>query len=281
MKCAAAGLVTLTATTMTSAEPFLSDTIAISTKDRIVASGKIDHFDRSSLFDYSDGGADMYLDGGMVACLVRQYAFRGSIHGSVEIAAYNMKTPLRATGLFRTIAEDLSVTTTDNVQTVSDVRRTVFRKNQWLMDIVDKSDTEVPPGTLVRTALALAAQLPDNPGRLSEFALLPQQNKTVGSERYYYRNFLSRSYLPCALAARYTVDAVPCTLFVSDADSIPVSRKSMGKLAESFSTVPIADTLFTPTLVAVLKGVHVVGVVGQIGRTSALALIKECLLLLK
>jgi hypothetical protein len=276
-----AGLAALVAATVTSAGTILSDTITISTKDRIVASGKMDHFDRSTLFDYSDGGADMYLDAGMVECLVRQYAFRGSTKGSVEIAAYDMKTPLRATGLFQTIAEDLSVTTNNNVQTVSDVRRTVFHKDLWVMDIIDKSDPAAPPETLVKTALALASQLPGNPGRPSEFALLPQQNKTVGSERYYYRNFLSRSYLPCALAARYTVDAVPCTLFVSDADSVPASRRSMGKLAESFSTVPIADTLFTPTLVAVLKGVHVVGVVGGIGKTSALALIKGCLALLK
>jgi hypothetical protein len=269
------------AITVTSAGPILSDTITISTKDRIITSGKIDRFDRSSLFDYSDGGADMYLDGGMVECFVRQYAFHGSTKGSMEIAAYDMKTPLRATGLFQTISEDHSVATTDSVQTVSDVRRTVFHKNQWLMDIVDKSGTAVPPEALVKTALALAAQLPGNSGRPSEFALLPQPNKTIGSERYYYRNFLSRSYLPCALAARYTVNAVPCTLFVSEADSAPAARKSLGKLAESFSTIPTADTLFSPALVAVSKGVYVLGVAGHVGTANALALIKACLSLLK
>ncbi len=275
--CRAVAMLTMVITTAAVAGTILPDTLVISGKDRLIASGKAERFDRSSIFEYSDGGADVYLDGGMAACVVRQYDFRGSVKGSFEVAAYDMQTSLRATGLFQTLSEEHATAMAGTVETMSDVRRCVFHKGGWLVDIVDKSDREVTAGILAKAAAALSASIRGAPGMPPEYSWLPQKEKNAGSERYYYRNFLSRSYLPCALTARYTCGAVPCTLFVSENDSAGSARKGMEKLAASLNAIPRADTIATPSLTAVIKGACIIGVAGEAAAKSVMDLIKACI----
>jgi hypothetical protein len=264
----------------TIAGTLLVDSLRISAKDKIVASGKAEHYDRSSIFEYSDGGADVYLDGGFATCLVRQYDFQGAVKGSLEIAAYDMTTPLKVLGLFQTLAEGHAVLRSGIMETMSDIRREVFHKGAWLVEIVDKSDKVLPVAALAQTAAALAAVIPDGPAVPTEYSWLPKKGKVSGSERYYHRNFLSRSYLLCALTARYTCAAVPCTLFISQHDSLSAARKDMQKLAASISTANTGDTLFTPTLTAVIKGPFLIGVTGIAPRKNVMDLIKACIVLL-
>jgi hypothetical protein len=273
------GLLTIIAANTAVAGTLLADTLLIAGKDRIVASGKAERFDRSSIFEYSDGGADIYLDAGFVVCGVRQYNFRGSVKGSIEIAAYDMKTPLRAVGLFQTLAEEHTVSMSGNLEMMSDVRRVVFHKSEWLVEIVDKSDSEVPGGTLAKAAIALGATLPGSPGVPAEYSRLPHMGKTAGSERYYHRNFLSRSYLPCALTARYMCETVPCTLFVSQNDSSGAAHKGMEKLAASLNTIQTSDTILAPSLTAVVKGAYIFGVTGRAERKKVMDLIRTCMTL--
>ena len=110
------GLLLVIATNSIFAGTLLVDSLRISAKDKIMASGKAEHYDRSSIFEYSDGGADVYLDGGFATCVVRQYDFQGAVKGSLEIAAYDMATPLKAQGLFkrRRLSARLKVTGTQN-----------------------------------------------------------------------------------------------------------------------------------------------------------------------
>jgi hypothetical protein len=258
---------------------FLVDSLVISAKDKIVASGKAEQFDRSSIFEYSDGGADVYLDGGFAACVVRQYDFHGAIKGNLEIAAYDMTTPLKAMGLFQTLAEGRAESRSGTVETMSDIRREVFHKSGWLVEIIDKSDKVLPVAALAQTAAALAAVIPDGPAVPTEYSWLPKKGKVSGSERYYHRNFLSRSYLGCALTARYACAAVPCTLFVSQHDSLPAARKDMQKLAASFNATQTGDTLGSPALMAMIKGPYLIGVTGKASRENVMDLIKSCIAL--
>jgi hypothetical protein len=258
----------------------LVDSLRISAKDKIVASGKAEHYDRSSIFEYSDGGADVYLDGGFAACVVRQYDFQGNLKGGLEIVAYDMTTPLKALGLFQTLAEGHSVSRSGTVETMLDIRRDVFHKSGWLVEIIDKSDKVLPVAALAQTAAALAAMIPDGPAVPTEYSWLPKKGKVSGSERYYHRNFLSRSYLPCALTARYACAAVPCTLFISQHDSLPAARKDMQKLAASFNATQTGDTLGSPALMAMIKGPYLIGVTGKASRENVMDLIKTCLVLL-
>jgi len=255
----------------------LPESLLIAGKERIVASGKAELFDRSSIFEYSDGGADLYLDAGFTTCVVRQYDFFGNAKGSIEVAAYDMRTTLRSLGLFQTLTEGHTVSTSGNFETMSDVRRQVLHKNGMLMELVDKSERELGPRALARIATAFGAALPGAGGLPAEFSELPLEGKTPGSERYYHRNFLSRSYLPCVLTARYTCDAVPCSLFISQQDSAPPARTGMQKLAASVNTILTGDTLHAPALTAVVKGAYIIGVAGPATREKALGLIKACI----
>jgi hypothetical protein len=264
----------------TIAETFLVDSLRISSKDKIKASGKAEHYDRSSIFEYSDGGADVYLDGGFATCVVRQYDFQGNLKGGLEIVAYDMATPLKALGLFQTLAEGHAISRSGTMETMSDIRREVFHKGSWLVEIVDKSDNVLPAAALAQTGAALSAGIPDGPAAPAEFSWLPKKDRVAGSERYFHRNFLSRSYLPCALTARYTCAAVPCTLFISQHDSTMAARKNLGKLAASFTTTQTGDTLRTPELTAVIKGRYLVGVTGKTPRENVMDLIKACVVLL-
>jgi hypothetical protein len=277
---ALAVLLIANATNSIFAGTLLVDSLRISAKDKIVASGKAEHYDRSSIFEYSDGGADVYLDGGFAACVVRQYDFQGNLKGGLEIVAYDMTTPLKALGLFQTLAEGHSVSRSGTVETMLDIRRDVFHKSGWLVEIIDKSDKVLPVAALAQTAAALAAVIPDGPAVPPEYSWLPKKGRASGSERYYHRNFLSRSYLPCALTARYTCVAVPCTLFISQHDSLPAARKDMQKLAASFDAMQTGDTLRTPALTAIIKGPFLVGVAGRAPRENVMDLIKTCLVLL-
>lgn len=268
------GLMTIIAANTAGAGTLLVDSLLIAGKDRIVASGRTERFDRSSIYEYSDGGADIYLDAGFVVCEERKYDFRGSVKGSIDVTAYDMKTPLRAVGLFQTLAEERTVSMSGDLETMSDVRRVVFHKGEWLVEVVDKSDIEVSGGTLAKAAMALAATLPGPPGAPVEYSRLPHIGKTPGSERYYHQNFLSRSYLPCALTARYTCKTVPCTLFVSQNDSSGAARKGMEKLAASLNTIQTSDTVLASSLTAVLKGAYIIGVTGQADRKKVMDLIR-------
>lgn len=263
-----------------SAGPLLVDTITIASGDKIIASSKTEQFDRSSIFEYSDGGADVYLDGGFADCFVRQYDFYGNLKGGLEITAYDMTTPLKTQGLFQTLSEGRAISRIGDLETMSDVRRCVFHKAAWLVEIVDKSDKQSAASALLKAAKALSALVPDGPIVPPEYSQLPLKEKTSGSERYYHRNFLSRSYFPCALTAQYICGAAACTLFISRHDSAAFARKDLNKLAASLSARNTGDTLVTPALTVLIKGSVLIGVSGQANQDSVMGLIRACAALL-
>jgi len=263
-----------------SAGPLLVDTITIAGGDKIIASSKTEHFDRSSIFEYSDGGADVYLDGGFADCFVRQYDFYGNLKGGLEITAYDMTTPLKAQGLFQTLSEGRAISRIGDLETMSDVRRCVFHKAAWLVEIVDKSDKKLAASALLKATRALSALVPDGPIVPPEYSQLPLKGKTSGSERYYHRNFHSRSYFPCALTAQYLRGAVACTLFISSHDSAVFARNDLNKLAASLSARNTGDTLVTAALTVMIKGPFLIGVTGQANQDSVMGLIRACAALL-
>ena len=162
----------------------LADSFPIRGSGTMIASGAVDRFDRSSIYEYLDGGADMYLDGGFTACIVRRYDLVGTVKGSLTITAYDMKTPLRAQGLFQTLAEGYTISKAGNVETMADVRREAFRAGAWLVEVVDKSDKELPAETLTRIAADLGSAMSgSSTGAPAEYSRLPHQGKVAGSER--------------------------------------------------------------------------------------------------
>jgi hypothetical protein len=188
----------------------LPDTIG--TPAQAVALAPVEQYASRNLYEYIDGGADVYMDAGLKSCTVRRYGgcmYKGS---EFEVALFTMAAPVNAFGLFRQLHE--SRTRAIGTESAAEPLRVSFWKSSWYAEVIDKSSKPVPDSALASLARAVAVRMPGDTGMPVELHLLPRSEKMPGSEQYRKTGFLSRSFLDSVVFAQYRCATCTCTLFV-------------------------------------------------------------------
>jgi hypothetical protein len=211
-------------------EALLPDTIGGPAGE--VAFAKPENYPAHGLYEYIDGGADVYIEAGLKTCVVRQYRGLKNKSAEFEIAVFDMGSPICAFGLFRQLHDSLARGI--GTESASEPRRISFWKSSLYVEVIDKSLNEVSDSAIASLAKNVAKALHGDTLLPPEIRLLPETGKIPGSEHYQKSGFLSRSFLNNALSAEYKRATGACTLFVMTCPSDSAAEAGLGVIGKEY-----------------------------------------------
>ncbi len=197
-----------------------------------VALAPPEQYASNGLYEYIDGGADVYIEAGLKTCTVREYRGLKSKGAEFEIAVFAMAAPVNAFGLFRQLHE--SHTRAIGTESAAEPLRVSFWKSSLYAEVIDKSSKPVPDSALASLAKAISSRMPGDTLAPVEIRLLPEGEKIPGSEQYRKSGFLSRSFLNNVISARYNGATGACTLFVMTCTSDSAAEGRLGIIGKEY-----------------------------------------------
>jgi hypothetical protein len=142
------------------------------------SAGKIEVFVGKKLFDYMNGGAELYLAYGFVEIAVWNYSTAGN---QATVGIYEMGGPAEAYGIFSHTSKGDPVDV--GVPAVLARGMLSFYKGKFYVRVVAKSDPVKARDLLIHLGKQVAAAVPGKPHMPEEVGLLPQ-GAVEGSLRY-------------------------------------------------------------------------------------------------
>jgi len=142
------------------------------------SAGKIEVFKGKKLFDYMNGGAELYLAYGFVEIAVWSYQTAGN---QATVGIYEMGSPAEAFGIFSHTSKGDPVDV--GVPAVLARGMLSFHKDKFYVRVVAKSDPAKAKDLLIHLGKQVAAAIPGKPLTPGEVGLLPE-GAVEGSLRY-------------------------------------------------------------------------------------------------
>lgn len=202
------------------------------------ATGKDTYYDRKTLFNYIDGGAELYLTYNFQKVFVRR--FTKASEPSIEVAVFDMNTSYDSYGIFTFEREDDDIAIGQGSEYASGLLR--FWKNQYFVCIIADSDAPSVKKAVIDLGKSITKRIRSD-GKIPEIiSLLPKDNLVATSIRYFHSNdCLNRLYYVAnqnifnldekteAVLARYSTDKPACHLLLiayRNRESVEQSYKS-------------------------------------------------------
>jgi hypothetical protein len=148
-------------------------------------------YDRKTIFDYIDGGAEVYLAYDMRGCLSRRYAASGE--PAVVLDLFDMGTPPEAFGVFTLDrdGEPLEVGE-DGLSREGWIR---FWKGRFFVSIYAERETAGAREAALRLARAIEAGIKEKGERPKILGRLPQRGLQKQSIRYLHSHILLETHI--------------------------------------------------------------------------------------
>jgi len=192
------------------------------------ASGNWQEYGPKSLFDYINGGAELYIDAGFVRCYAREFKNQNS--GTLLLNLYEMENSLQAFGLFQEMFGDDVKNQKVGSEAVTGIRRITFWKHNYFVEVIDKSEKELNSSIFHQAASNTAASLPGIAKLPEELSWFSDKSRVDGTEKYFHQNFKSRTFLNKVLSCDYKNQRIELTVFIVMEDSEAKALEVFGKL---------------------------------------------------
>jgi hypothetical protein len=176
-----------------------------------------------TLFNYINGGAELYLSFSFEQAASRQYSSAGQPDINVDI--FRMATPEHAYGVFSMSREKENGDIGQAAQVGSGM--ILFWKHRYSVSISAWPATDESQAAILRLAGMIDAAIPDTAERPGILSLLPNEGLRNGSVRYFTHHAWQNVYgfisdddilhvgdSTAIVAARYGIGDETCTLFL-------------------------------------------------------------------
>lgn len=238
----------------------------------LVRSSEIRVFVGDSLWEYINGGAELYHLYNFVQVATADYRQDGI---ELVVDVYQFDTPENAFGLYTMLRPEMIQTIALGVDAFDSPTNLIMVKGPYVAAI-----TAFEQGDRVSQAISTTAGLLNNllsgtTERPSTFALFPAPNAVAATEVIYAESFMGQGFLTDVYSRKYAADVDTLQLFIADDGS---GEKYLGWKeqvdAETSTKGPLDDMAFDEGLsfrfthsyygeiVAGLKSGRLVGVVG-------------------
>lgn len=184
-----------------------------SVQSGIERSSKIRTYFGESLFEYIDGGAELYHDYGFVEVATANYS-----HGAVEavVDIYRFDTADHAYGLyasFRPRIPEPALFGTEGFSTSSTID---FVKGRCVVRIIGFDESAETHRLIESLASLTAEELPGDEYLPGPFGLFPPDSIMAATDMIYAKSYLGHDFLTDVYARRYLVDGDSLTLFLTE-----------------------------------------------------------------
>jgi hypothetical protein len=192
-------------------------------------SGEIQTFIPKTLFEYINGGADLYLSYDFQELKVAEYL--NEKKSSVIIEVYHHKTPTHAFGIYS--QERLSDANFLDIGSQGYIEANVlnFVAGPYYVKINSFNTGPDDREILIAFAKKVAETLGERGALPSILSSFPEKGKKKNSEKFIGKNFLGYSFLHSAFTADYEVSGTKFKLFVIQ----PVDKTECRNMIQKYS----------------------------------------------
>lgn len=221
----------------------------------LVSRGTPEVYEGYSLYEYINGGADIFYRFGFKRCSAHTFADT-TAGGDTEVVVdvYDMGDRLNAFGIFRRTAASDTIRRGVGVEYAASPRGIIFWKSAFYVQVTDKSASPLSTKVLQEAAAGFADAIPGNKELPSAVSSLPAEKREPNSEGFTPQDFLGRAFLNDVVWAHYHVDEQLCTLFVMVSGSPEMSDSLLGRMSEVFELQPSTDFNKEKTAVTIVSG---------------------------
>ena len=236
-------------------------------------SSEVSLYEGQSLWEYIDGGAEVYHQYGFVEVATAYYKL-----GEAEITAdiYLFDSPAHAFGLLSTLMPPEPQLVEFGALGFKSPTSIDFIKGPYLVRLTGYDESEQTGSAIQTLAESLAVRVPGTAELPAELTSFPDSGRVAASEKLLARSYLGQAFLTEVYAVDYTLDGDRFTLFMSDDTS---GEKFLQWSAAVGDRAGIAEGLpydggrsfktvnsYYGEIVAGLKAGRLMGVVGYTGR---------------
>lgn len=192
--------------------------------------GEIQSFDPNTLYEYIDGGADLYLAYDFEELKVAEY--QNSQKAAVTVDVYRHRTPTHAFGIYSQERFPGANFIDVGVQGYLEKHALNFLLGSTYVKITRYDTEREDPTVLLAFAKAVAGNLGEKGAFPAIVAAFPAQGKVKNSEKFTARKFLGYPFLHSAFSADYEVSGRSFKLFIIEGKDQADCRDMVEKYLE-------------------------------------------------
>jgi len=188
-------------------------------------------FFSSDLYQYIDGGADVYLDYGLVALLHQEYKASST---DITLDIYDMGTPANAFGIYAAESSPDYHFLPIGAEGYGTNEILNFFQDEFYVKLSAFNDKEKTGPMLERFARAVSGRI-GHAAPMPEFlSLFPPQNLVSHSCRFMKKSPLGHDFLAPAIMASYAFGEKPTSLVISKAPDANGAAQRVAQLRDHF-----------------------------------------------
>jgi hypothetical protein len=190
-------------------------------------------YDRGSLFDYINGGAEVYLDLDFVKVGARDYVIDLGEETYFTLDVYDMCEPVNAFGIYSAERYGDIPPVKVGVEGYMGGGALVYWSGRYYVKVRADDEGKAVNALLMKMARHVANRIGE-PGRPpAELQLFPKKNRVKASEKYAARNLLGHGFLK-GFSCKFKEKAVELTLYLchyaAKEEAIRAEKGFLGKL---------------------------------------------------
>jgi hypothetical protein len=189
-------------------------------------------FYSSDLYQYTDGGADVYLDYGLVAMVHQEYK---SANTDFTLDIYNLGTPANAFGIYAAESSPDYHFLPIGAEGYGTNEILNFLQNEYYVKLSGFSEKEKAGPALERFALAVSRRIGPPTPMPPFLSLFPPEHLASHSAKYVKKSPLGHEFLAPAILASYAWGEKPTSLVISRAPDPEGAVKKVGQLRDYFT----------------------------------------------
>lgn len=175
-------------------------------------SSEVRVFVGDSLYEYIDGGAELYHAYDFVDVATADYLASGR---EMVVDIYRFDSEDNAFGLFSTLRPDGVATAGIGAASFASPTNVVAVKGVYVIMVIAYEDSDETRQAILRTARYFGNTMVGTDNIPKAFGLLPDTNGVEATEKMYAESFLGRSFLTDVYSRTYVFDSDTLVLFLA------------------------------------------------------------------
>ncbi len=186
----------------------------------------------TDLYRYLDGGADAYLDYGLVALIHREFK-SGPVDLTVDI--YDMGDPLQAFGIYSAERSPDYMFIPMGAEGHVDMGSLGFLQANYYVKLQAFGDNDRTPPVLEAAAKSIVARIGTAGAVPQPVRWFPAAGQVAASQKYIVKAPMGRDYLAPATTALYRFDGHDTTVLASRAPTAEEAARRVSRLKEDLA----------------------------------------------
>jgi hypothetical protein len=191
-----------------------------------VIEGKVQLFDKETLFDHIDGEAELYFPYGFDALATANYVNKQNPDLSIVADVYRMASVLDAFGIYANYRKTNNLWVTIGAEGFVSPSQLMFYQDRYFVRLQVSGATSLEKDTFLACARAISGNLPVGFGQPKELDVMKISALVPKSERYLAQSLLGYVFFRRGIIADAAVQDEKMQIFVIHEDTPAAARKT-------------------------------------------------------